>query len=163
MTAVEIRPAGPEDRAALIRFMARLQDFEREIEPNRRPGDAMAEAHMAALLAWVAAAGGGCLVAEELDGAGAVGFVLFGVETEIGDYVLPENRRVGRISDLWVEPGARGQGVARRLLQAAEEALAALGICRVEVSALPDNRRARAFYEAAGFSPALLTLAKRIA
>jgi GNAT superfamily N-acetyltransferase len=115
---------------------------------------------MAALLDWAAGhPAAGCLVAEDADGP--AGFLLWGVEEEFGDYVLPENRLVGRLSDLWVEPRARGCGLARRLVRAAEAHLAAHGIARVEVSALPANRDALAAYAALGYSPALVTLAKR--
>lgn len=156
-----IRPATEADRPALERFMAGLQDFERALEPNRRPGPAMAAAHVTALLGWVAEhPAAGCLIAEDADGP--AGFLLWGIETEIGDYVLPENRVVGWLSDLWIEPRARRHGLAGRLVRAAEAHLAAHGIARVEVSALPANAAAIAAYEALGYRPAALTLARAI-
>ena len=71
----------------------------------------MAEPHIRALEEWAAANDGGVLVAEY---AGSlVGFVVFGAEDEFGYHVRPEFRRVGRVSDLYVEPGSREHGVGR--------------------------------------------------
>ncbi len=161
MSEPRIRAAGPEDRAVLEGFMAALQDFERATEPNRRPGAEMARSHMGTLLAWAAAhPAGGVRLAE--DAGGPAGFVLWGVETEFGDYVLPENRVYGHISDLWVEPRARRTGLARMLIGAAEARLAAHGIARVEIGAVASNARAIATYRALGYAPSVLVLSKRL-
>ena len=156
-----IRAARPGDRPVLERFMAALQDFERAIEPNRRPGHEMARAHLGALLAWASEhPAGGVRLAETAEGP--AGFVLWGVETEFGDYVLPENRTYGRISELWVEPRARRTGLARRLIAAAEARLAVHGIHRVEIGAVAANAQAIATYEALGYAPSSLFLSKRL-
>ncbi len=156
-----IRAAGPADTAVLERFMAALQDFERAMDRNRRPGAEMARAHIGALLAWASEhPAGGVRLAE--DAAGPAGFVIWGIETEFGDYVLPENATYGYVSDLWVEPRARRTGLARALLGAAEERLLAHGIRRVEIGALEANMRAIETYKALGYAPSAVMLAKRL-
>ena len=155
----EIREARPGDRPALVGFMAALQDHEHRREPNRLPGAEMADAHLAALEAWVAD-GGAVLVAES--GGRPVGFLVYGIEEELGCYVLPENRRVGLLSDLYVAPEARGQGISRALVREAETRLRAAGIRRVEIGVLAANAPARAVYEALGYAVSDLTMTRSL-
>jgi len=161
---VSVRAAEPRDRPALVAFMAALQDFERGLEANRVPGPAMADRHLAALEGWAAEhPGGSVLVAEVaggVDGFLVAGFLVTGIDEELGDYVLPANRLVGRLSDLWVVPEARGQGVARALVAAAENRLKAAGVNRAEVTAVHGNRAALQIYEGLGFAPYEVTLGK---
>ncbi|MEO1531430.1 MAG: GNAT family N-acetyltransferase [Pseudomonadota bacterium] len=151
-SAVRIRdvglPPNSADRAYLEAAMAGLQEFERPIEPNRRPGAEMAAEHVAYLLDW-ATGEGGVLFAE--DDQGLAGALVYGVEEADGRYVLPENQRFGYISDLWVEPRARRRGVASALIGAAEERLAAAGMKRIEISAIAVNLGAIRAYEALGY------------
>lgn len=154
-----IREAAVGDRPALVRFMAALQDFERGMEENRLPGEDCADAHLAALEEWAGAhPGGGVLVAEGPEGP--LGFIVFGVESEFGSYVLPENQTLGRLSDLWVVPEARGLGIARALIAAAEERFRAAGLKRAELTALPQNGRAISLYRALGYAECAVTFAK---
>ncbi len=139
--------------------MAALQEVERAMEPNRRPGAEMAAAHLDWLLAETARhPAAGARLAEDADGP--AGFVIWHVETEGGDYVLPANRVLGCITDLYVAPRARRQGLATRLIAAAEAHLAAHGLARVTIAALPANAAARAAYERAGYAQALVVFAK---
>lgn len=147
------------DRPALVAFMARLQDHERTIEPNRAPGDEIADRHLAVLEAW-AGEGGGILVAEE---AGvARGFAVWGLVEEDGFHVAPANRRYGAISDLWVEPGARGAGIGAALIETVEQRLRTVGIGRIELTALAANGDAIRLYRRLGYGPYELTLAKAL-
>ena len=58
-----------------------------------------------------------------------------------------------RVSDLWVAPGARGQGLGARLLAAsATEAAGLWGAGFLMLSAYADNARALAFYARLGFA-----------
>ncbi|MEM7195337.1 MAG: GNAT family N-acetyltransferase, partial [Pseudomonadota bacterium] len=145
----------------VIGFMAALQDFERESEPNRRPGAEMASRHYAGLEKWIAGhPASGNLVAE-IDGAIA-GWLLFGVEEEQG-FMVPEFARLtGWISDIWVEPPQRGSGIAGALIAEAERRFAAHGIRRVHIAAVVANHRAIAFYERLGYAPYELSLGKTL-
>ncbi len=55
------------------------------------------------------------------------------------------------VHDLAVLPEARGQGVGRALLAAAEARARARGCCKLTLEVLEENRRARAVYAQAGF------------
>lgn len=55
------------------------------------------------------------------------------------------------ILSLAVDPAAQGQGLGRRLLRAAMERFAALGVLAVQLEVRPDNEPARRLYETEGF------------
>ena len=104
--------------------------------------------------------GGGCLVADL--GAVPAAFCLWTAETAFGRYVAPGNRRFGAISDLWVEPFARGRGIATALIRAAEAHLAAHGIRHVEITTLAANPRAQALYRRLGYGEDMVILSRRL-
>lgn len=59
------------------------------------------------------------------------------------------------VSDLWVSETRRGQGLARRLLQATmSDAVDAWGATFLKLTVANDNRAAWAFYDRLGFRPA---------
>ncbi|HUS54366.1 MAG TPA: GNAT family N-acetyltransferase [Thermohalobaculum sp.] len=156
-----VRNARPLDRPTLVRFMAALQEFERGLEANRTPGGEMAEGHLTALESWAAEhPAGGVLVAKIANQL--VGFIIFGVDRAMGTYVPEKTRSVGRISDLWVEPDHRGCGVTRALIDAAEARLRGAGLKRVEIYAVAGNANALRLYQALGYGPYEVSLAKRL-
>ena len=53
---------------------------------------------------------------------------------------------------MWVDPAARGRGVARALIEAIAVWAATSGATELELSVLPDNAVARRAYERVGFS-----------
>ena len=116
---------------------------------QRRHGSTLlAEANRGAVREWVArsAVTGELLVARGADGR-AVGFVGFALDRE--GYERDGVR--GTVSNLFVTPDRRGEGIGADLLDAAERALAAAGAERVALEALADNERARAFYADRGY------------
>lgn len=58
--------------------------------------------------------------------------------------------RMGVMNDLWVEPGARGSGLADALIAACREAARAHGARTLTWMTAPDNRRAQAVYDRSG-------------
>ncbi|HLG05101.1 MAG TPA: ribosomal protein S18-alanine N-acetyltransferase [Gemmatimonadales bacterium] len=80
-------------------------------------------------------------VAEKI--AGLVGYVLARI-----------SGREGEILDLAVRPGARRQGIARRLLGAAMDSLRDSGVEEVYLEVRESNRAAIALYRAEGYRPA---------
>jgi ribosomal-protein-alanine N-acetyltransferase len=72
-------------------------------------------------------------------------------------FVIAESGRRGRKSQivtLDVHPGVRRRGIGRRLLEAAEQRLAALGSRTVQLQVAEDNTGAREFYQGLGYRPA---------
>jgi ribosomal protein S18 acetylase RimI-like enzyme len=154
-----VRAARPEDRPALVRLMGALHDFETEIEENRADASAAAE-HFA----WVeshhiAGKGGATLVAEV---AGAVaGFICYTFEEDPGAFVRPERRHHAMIWDISVDEEARGRGVGRALLEAAERDARVAGVGEIRLYVLEGNVRARRIYEEAGYRNYERLMAKR--
>ena len=58
---------------------------------------------------------------------------------------------LGRLTDLYVAPGARRTGVARALVAELAEALEARGVARLDLEVLTTNAEARAVYQRWGF------------
>ncbi|TVQ30325.1 MAG: GNAT family N-acetyltransferase [Geminicoccaceae bacterium] len=156
----EVRPAGAADRAALARLMAELQEVERALEADRAPGPEMAESHLAFLEAEAAAHDGFVLVAAR--GPDVLGFVIGWIEHEMGTFIRADERRHGRVTDLCVDPRARGAGVGRALMAAADAHFQKLGVAVVKLVALEVNHAARAFYAAVGYDDHEVILRKRL-
>ena len=99
-------------------------------------------------------------VAETLD-RGTVAVV---AENHIGELIgfaiaRRWGRRLGRITDLYVIPAARGHGLAGRLTARLVERLRALGLDTVQLEVVATNENARAIYARWGFKEQELTLA----
>jgi ribosomal protein S18 acetylase RimI-like enzyme len=95
------------------------------------------------------------LVGEE-DGA-VVGYAYGALE---GPDWLTLRGPAGVIYDLMVDPGHRGQGVGRRLLEAAIAALEKLGAPQVQLSTAARNAVAQRLFTAAGFRPTLIEMTR---
>lgn len=81
-----------------------------------------------------------------------VGFGVVEIET------LRDGTRLGRITDLFVEPEARAVGVGERMLERLVAHCAAHGCAGVDAPALPGHRAAKNFFEGAGFTARLLVM-----
>ncbi|HIE50266.1 MAG TPA: GNAT family N-acetyltransferase [Armatimonadetes bacterium] len=68
---------------------------------------------------------------------------------------------LGYISDCFVVPSARRQGIGRRLVEAALQWFREYGVEEVEIGVLPSNRAAGAFWEALGFEPFRLQMRRQ--
>jgi ribosomal protein S18 acetylase RimI-like enzyme len=68
----------------------------------------------------------------------------------------------GVLHDLVVDPGHRGQGIGRRLLDAMIAALAARGAPRVVLSTAERNEAAQRLFERAGFRRTMIELTREL-
>ena len=87
-----------------------------------------------------------------------IGFV--GFELDHGEYERERPR--GTVSNLFVVPERRGEGVGSALLDAAERALREAGAETVALEALASNERAREFYAARGYDRHRVELTKSL-
>lgn len=136
-----MRPAAASDVAELRRLFAELGY---PIDP------AAIEQRFAAL----DAAGEVALVA---DGSGNAGDAsgpppLLGLATLHATPVLHRAGPVGRVTALVVDPAARGRGVGRALMDAAERWAVARGCVLMEVTSNRRRTDAHAFYERLGYA-----------
>jgi ribosomal protein S18 acetylase RimI-like enzyme len=129
-------------------------------EGQRRHGSTLlAESNRAAVREWVARSvvTGELLVARDGDGR-PFGFVGFSLDRE----GYERDRVRGTVSNLFVIPECRGEGIGGDLLDAAERALAAAGAETVALEALADNDRAREFYADRGYDLHRVELTKSL-
>lgn len=70
--------------------------------------------------------------------------------------------RCGTGVDLFVDPGWRGRGVGRRLVEALGQRLAALGAPRLIVQVAWPNRTARGLFAAMGFRPTMVEMTREL-
>jgi ribosomal protein S18 acetylase RimI-like enzyme len=68
--------------------------------------------------------------------------------------------RCGFAIDVIVEPGARGGGIGRRLVEELFTALVAMGAPRVVLEAAARNRSAQRLFRGLGFRPTMVEMAR---
>lgn len=133
MSAPAIRGARAEDAAAVSRLLGELGHPAPEADVRTRLGElARLEGHVV-------------LVAEDSSG-------VVGVASAFVAPVLHRPGATGRISVMVVAETQRGTGVGTRLLEAMEEALAARGATRLELTSNLRRADAHAFYERRGWT-----------
>ncbi|TKX46277.1 GNAT family N-acetyltransferase [Halorubrum sp. SD690R] len=162
-TDARIEPATADDVDPVTDMWVTLAAGQREYGATLR-----GEANRATVREWVAQSvvTGDLLVARDPEAAAEadtgdpdpVGFVGFSLER--GDYDRDAVR--GTVSNLFVRPDRRGEGVGAALLDAAERALVEAGADRVALEALADNDRARAFYADRGYGLHRVELTKSL-
>jgi ribosomal protein S18 acetylase RimI-like enzyme len=145
-----IRLATAADRSHLRQAIIELQDYERFRHTTRLPGEQVADAYLDWMLGRAESCGA-VLVADS--NSIFAGFVSGWIEQSQNIGETPDSNRVGYISDICVMPAFRGRRIATRLLKEIERYLAGLGIARIRITSLAENKSARASYERAGFAP----------
>jgi len=157
--SIRIREASlPQDIPAIHRFILDLQGFEHAFEPNRRLDAEVAANYFEILQNKVHEMNGTMLIAENADGD-PIGWAA-AHEHEEETYVVPEQRRIAYIAELYVVEEARGHGVGRTLIGACEAWARKRGLSIITIGVLPKNTRAFAVYESSGYDPYAVLLRK---
>jgi GNAT superfamily N-acetyltransferase len=128
-----IREYARPDRAAVEACFRELQDFEREIDPERIPAETIVEAYIDAEA-----------------GGKVVGFLCVWLEPTLAG-MLTRVRQVAYISDVVVSAPYRRRGIGTALLARAEAYALSVGASGVLVGVLAGNRRAWDVDRRAGF------------
>jgi ribosomal protein S18 acetylase RimI-like enzyme len=154
-----VRPYRPEDEAACRACMVELQDAERAIDPRLRRGESMVDEYLALMHHRCREYAGAVFVAERLGEIAGLVMVLTRVPFEEldeapGDYAL--------VAELIVRDGFRRAGIARALLDAAEQYARDAGASELRIIVLSQNSPARILYLDVGFAPYKETLAKSL-
>lgn len=147
------------DLAAVRALFGELHETERRIDPRMRPTGAIADAYLAQMQARCEDWDGAVLVAEE--GDAVVGYVCV-YRRYVSEELDDPPDETGYVSDLVVAEAARGRGIGRALLRAAEACVREAGVASVRLSVLAGNDGAIALYEAQGFTPVELELEKKL-
>jgi len=127
-----------------------LQKYEREFEPNRRVDSSVAEEYLA-VLTKRAEKNGRIFIAQSENEKPLGWAVIYEDEQEL--YVVANERTYGRLTELYVEPEARGKGVGRALIGACEDWARARGHKHIIIGALSQNALAMAAYQRSGYAP----------
>lgn len=144
-----LRPARPADAPALVALLPGLADFP---VPGWRTARQIADADTRILLEALAHPDPGTLVLlAEGPGGTVTGFIF---ATTRQDYFTGTPH--AHIEVLVVSDAARGQGLARTLIGAAERWARDRGYPSVTLNVFDRNSRARAVYERLGYAPETL-------
>jgi ribosomal protein S18 acetylase RimI-like enzyme len=96
-----------------------------------------------------------CVAIGTIDGT-PVGFGVVEIE------VLRDGSRLGVISELFVDAGARDVGVGESIADRLIEFCRAAGCAGIDATALPGHREAKNFFERSGFTARKLTMHRRL-
>lgn len=154
-----IRPYRPEDADWVLAAQVALQEHEIAIHDprlpqTRLPGLPASHDYIAMLWETLNANQGTMLIADSADGV-QLGLVAGSIVEQPWPMERKDSWRFGYVSDIYVEPRARGTGLAQALI----DALAAHfrhvdpSLTRLRINVLAANEIARGAYEKAGFTP----------
>jgi len=153
MTAIALRPACPEDRDFLHSLSPRLSGVPGPAWHDLAAMEGFQDRYMTATFAAVEK-GAQTLVAWSADGK-RLGYIHM---RPFKDGVTDEP--CGYVSLLALAEGAEGQGIAHRLMEAAESWARTQGYRFLCLDVFADNRRAVEFYERRGFQTETLRMVK---
>ncbi|ARS88718.1 GNAT family N-acetyltransferase [Natrarchaeobaculum aegyptiacum] len=151
---LEIEPAQSADVAVVTDMWVSLACGQRAYDSAIR-ADENRERMRETLAAHAAA---DALLVARLDGT-VVGFASFSIER--GALELDVTR--GTLSNLYVDPDYRDQGIGTALLEEVEASLAERGVDVVRLEVMAANESARRFYRKRGYDPHRLTMGRSIA
>ncbi len=157
--AVTIRPAAPQDLAALGRLGALLIRIHHEFDPQRfiaaRPGT---EQGYASFLGTQIDNPNVVILVAEWNGE-VVGYTYAGIEG--WDYMSLRGP-AGVLHDIVVDSAERGHGVGRMLLDATLAALKERGAPRVVLSTAEGNVAAQRLFASAGFRRTMIEMTREM-
>ncbi len=153
-----IRPYTPADHDWVLQSEVELQEHERALHDTRLPGLPYTRDYLAMLWDILAENQGAMLIAENAQGE-RVGLVAGHIVDQPWPMETRDSTRYGYVSDIFIQPEARGGGLAKVLLDAIAAHLrrADPTLSRLRINLLAVNRIACRAYEKAGFTPYEIT------
>ena len=157
--AIEVRKAEPRDLEALGRLGAMLVRVHYAFDPKRfiAPRDGIESAY-AAFLGRALNSSDACVFVAERDGVVA-GYVFAALEPPSWKELRGP---AGFIHDVVVEESARREGIATRLMDAANDWLRSRGAPRVILGTAAPNAGARALFRKMGFRETMIEMTKEL-
>lgn len=143
--SLQIRSASPGDEAAIVRLIQELANTEGEASP-------ITEEYAAVYLS----SPGSHLLLADQDGE-SIGLLSYSIRPD-----LYHAGPTALIEELVVQAAKRGRGVGSALLSELFRDLARRGVVEVSVTTMPDNQRARRFYQAHGLVDEAVFLEKHL-
>ncbi len=150
----------PSDFTAVVAFVATIQEHERELVPELKPGPEIGKQY-AEMLMHAVAERDGCMIMARAD-AGPVGFACAWIEVD-DDPLLRDDARIhAYVSDIVVDQNWRRQGIASLLMDELEARMRSCGCSRIRVCSKAANQVAVACYTARGYQPYEIVFAKQL-
>lgn len=154
MSGIVVRDAAAADVPAILPMVRAICSMHEKLDPARY---AMLPNVVSMYESWLPqriADRHSVVLVGEVD-ARVVAFLVASVETSIPIYRLD---RFGFIHDVWVEPEARGRGIAKAIAVRAVEKFRAMGVKQIRLETAADNPGARALFASCGFRVATLDM-----
>jgi len=156
---ITIRPASPADLPALGRLGALLVRTHHDFDPQRFiPATPRTERGYASFLGTQLDEANVVMLVAERDGQ-VLGYSYAGVEGQ--DYMSLRGP-AAVLYDIVVDPGHRGRGVGRLLLNATLRAVEAKGAPRVVLSTAEQNASAQRLFARAGFRRTMIEMTREL-
>ena len=154
---VTVRPATAADLPVIGLLGAALVRLHHEFDPKRFRAASLGTEHgYASFLGSQLKEADTCILVAE-QGGEVVGYSYSTVEGV--DYMTLRGP-AGVINDIWIEPGHRGSGVGRFLLDATIAALEARGMSQVVLSTAVQNQAAQGLFASAGFRQTMIEMTR---
>lgn len=152
-----VRTATPADVPQVLPFVRAICDLHERHDPERFKVRPDVIERYASWLPQRATDPRSVFLVAQRDEGGLAGYLVGTVEPEIPIFWIPE---CGWIHDIWIEPEARGAGLASRMLRDAEARFRALGIAQMRLHTGGFNEQARSLFESAGFRVGVVEMIK---
>lgn len=156
---IKVRGYQDKDAGVLRECIAQLHDFERTLEPDRLPGEEMADKYIEYLWKETKDKEGQIFVAE-VEGK-AVGIVATRVEDKDFDLIHKVIKCL-YISDIAVLKEYRGKGIGRALMRKAEGYAKSKNLTCLRLGVFPNNKIAMSLYEQEGYRIYDLVMVKEL-
>lgn len=157
--SVRIRGATPADLPAIGRLGALLVATHHDFDPRRfLPATPQTEHGYASYLGSQLERRSVVVLVADREGE-VVGYTYAGVE---GPDYMSLRGPAGVLYDIVVDPGERGRGIGRSLLDATLEALKARGAGQVVLSTATQNEAAQRLFERAGFRRTMIEMTREL-
>lgn len=137
--AIVVRKPLEEDLEALANLIKRFYLFNEEFDPAWAVADNLDQAVLERAKAYIN--GEGLTLVAVLD-KGPVGYL----HAEVKENPLLATRKLGVITELYVTPSMRKRGIATRLVEEAQNAMAEMGITHIAAEFPSKNFVAESFY-----------------
>ncbi len=151
---ITIRPyESKNDKDQVLKCIIDLQEHERAVEPSKLPGKDVADDYLAYIVFECKEKNGEIFVA---DNAGEIlGFSCVWIDEDDDPTVSKES--LAYLSDLYVKPEFRRQGIATKLMQARKQYALDRGIRKIRVCTLAKNIGIQETLKSQGFTPHEIT------
>ncbi len=150
---IEINEFSEVDRGEVEKCITELQEHERKIDQNKKPGIEIAKEYLDYLIKQCEENSGQIFVAK-IESV-VVGFSCVWIESE--NDPTSYARKIGYFSDLYTKPEYRRMGIGSMLIRARKDYVKSKGINLVRVCTLASNPEIQETLKAQGFAPYEIT------